>query len=90
LIKANIYIKDPYVSKYVTEEKITEISFVGGVGGILGLFLGFSFISSVEVFYVFCCKLIALKTTQFFKRRAIRKTRPSTSTLVNVKGHPRY
>ena len=43
LIKANIYIKDPYVSKYVTEEKITEISFVGGVGGILGLFLGFSF-----------------------------------------------
>jgi hypothetical protein len=39
--QANIYIKDPYVSKYVTEEKITEISFVGGVGGILGLFLGF-------------------------------------------------
>jgi len=27
----------------VTEEKITEISFVGGVGGILGLFLGITF-----------------------------------------------
>ena len=59
LIKANIYIKDPYVSKYVTEEKITEISFVGGVGGILGLFLGFSFISAVEIFYVFFCKLVS-------------------------------
>jgi hypothetical protein len=40
----------------VTEEKITEIAFVGTVGGILGLFLGFSFISSVEIIYVFCIK----------------------------------
>ena len=29
LAKVNIYIKDPYVAKYVTEEKITEIAFVG-------------------------------------------------------------
>ena len=88
LIKANIYIKDPYVSKYVTEEKITEISFVGGVGGILGLFLGFSFISAVEVFYVFCCKLIALKVSQFLKRRKQKRIKPSHTNLFSVKGHP--
>jgi hypothetical protein len=29
LAKVNIYIKDPYVAKYITEEKITEIAFVG-------------------------------------------------------------
>jgi hypothetical protein len=33
----------------IAEEKITEISFFGGIGGILGLFLGFSFISAVEI-----------------------------------------
>jgi hypothetical protein len=36
-----MYIKDPYVSLYVTEEKFTEMSFVGSIGGVLGLFLGF-------------------------------------------------
>ncbi len=47
----NVYVRDPYVRRYVTEEKITEISFVGTVGGLLGLFVGFSFISVVEVLY---------------------------------------
>ncbi len=49
LVKVSIYIKDPYVSKYITEEKITEIAFVGTIRGVLGLFLGFSFISAVEI-----------------------------------------
>ena len=40
LAKVNVYIRDPYVSKYVTEEKMTRISFAGTVGGILGLFMG--------------------------------------------------
>jgi hypothetical protein len=61
LAKVTIYIKDPYVSKYVTEEKITEIAFVGTVGGVLGLFMGFSFISAVEIIYVFCIKFIQVK-----------------------------
>jgi hypothetical protein len=30
---------------------MTEIAFVGGVGGILGLFLGFSFLSAAEIVY---------------------------------------
>jgi hypothetical protein len=36
----NIDPQEPYAAKFVTEEKITEIAFVGMVGGILGLFLG--------------------------------------------------
>ena len=40
LAKIEIFIKDPYVSMFVTEEKITRISFAGTVGGILGLFMG--------------------------------------------------
>ena len=50
LIKLQMYIKDPYVTRYMTQEKITQISFVGTIGGSLGLFLGFSFISVVEIF----------------------------------------
>jgi hypothetical protein len=38
-----MYIKDPYVTRFVTQEKMTEMTFVGGVGGILGLFLGFRY-----------------------------------------------
>jgi hypothetical protein len=60
-VKVSIYIKDPYVSKYITEEKITEIAFVGTIGGVLGLFLGFSFISAVEIFYIFCLKYLRHK-----------------------------
>ena len=55
MVKVNVYVRDPYVRKYLTEEKITEIRFVGTVGGLLGLFLGFSFVSLVEVFYFICC-----------------------------------
>jgi hypothetical protein len=52
LAKIEIYIKDPYVSLYLTEEKITEMAFVGSIGGVLGLFLGFSFISSFEIIFL--------------------------------------
>ena len=51
MAKVNIYIRDPYVKRFITEEKITEISFTGTVGGLLGLFLGFSFMSIFEVIY---------------------------------------
>jgi len=61
LVKVSIYIKDPYVSKFVTEEKITEIAFVGTIGGILGIFLGFSFISSAEIVFIFCLKPLTAK-----------------------------
>ena len=47
----NVYIQDPYVKKYLIEEKISEISFIGNLGGLLGLFLGFSFVSVFEIIY---------------------------------------
>jgi hypothetical protein len=74
-----VYIKDPYVAKYVTEEKITIISFVGRVGGILGLFLGFSFISSVEVAYFLGYKFLPIKLIQF-----VEKNQKKTTTYIRV------
>ena len=49
-----MYLREPYVTKYIIEEKISEISFVGNVGGLLGLLMGFSFMSIVELIYL-CC-----------------------------------
>lgn len=51
MARVNIFIRDSYVQRFLTEEKITEISFVGNIGGLLGLFVGFSFISAVEFLY---------------------------------------
>lgn len=55
MAKVNVFVRDSYVQKFLTEEKITEISFVGNIGGLLGLFTGFSFISVMEIFYYLCC-----------------------------------
>ena len=40
------------MKEIIREEKTTIIQFVGSVGGLLGLFMGLSFISLVEIFYM--------------------------------------
>ena len=49
----NVYIREPYVRKYETEVKYGGIAFIGNMGGLLGLFTGFSFISAFELVYLF-------------------------------------
>jgi hypothetical protein len=51
MAKVTLYVRDPYVKRYLTEEKITKVNFVGTIGGLLGLFMGFSFVSGTEVLY---------------------------------------
>ena len=41
----NYFLKTPFVESYLREEKINVITFVGSMGGLLGLFTGFSFLS---------------------------------------------
>ena len=48
--------KDPYVQKIARGVKITYSSFFSNIGGLMGLFQGFSVISLVEIFYfIFQC-----------------------------------
>ena len=58
--KVYIYLKDPFVKRLIREEKTTIIMFVGSLGGLLGLFLGFSFISFIEIIYL-CLLALASK-----------------------------
>ena len=49
----NVYIREPYARKYETEVKYGGIAFMGNMGGLLGLFTGFSLISAFELVYLF-------------------------------------
>ena len=40
--------------EYERSLKMTEIDFISSLGGVFGLFLGFSLLSFVEIFYWFC------------------------------------
>ena len=52
IAKVYIYLREPFVKEIIREEKITLIQFIGSTGGLLGLFLGFSVVSVVEIFYM--------------------------------------
>ena len=57
--KVNIYLRDPFVKRIVREEKISIITFIGSVGGLLGLFMGFSVVSLFEILYLIALWLIS-------------------------------
>ena len=51
IVTLTMFIREPFAEKIVTNEKISRISFMSDVGGLLGLFMGFSFVSAVEIIY---------------------------------------
>lgn len=75
LIKVNIYIRDPYVALYSTEEKITEIAFVGMFGGIMGLFMGSSFVSAIEIPFMMVSKFLVEKFKLYGKSDKVSKNK---------------
>ena len=65
IAKVNIFLKDPFVNRYVRDEKITWGTFFGTIGGILGLCLGFSVISIFEIVYLSFLGIANLVWNQF-------------------------
>ena len=47
----HVLIKDPYSQRYRRDEKIAITSFIANLGGLLGLWLGFSWISGAEIVF---------------------------------------
>ena len=59
----HIFIQNPFVTKIKRDESMTVTNYVGNTGGLLGLCLGFSFISAVElVLWFFICIKKSFKT----------------------------
>ena len=48
-------VQSPYVTKIKRDVAIPFVTFVANSGGLLGLCIGFSFISAVELLYWICC-----------------------------------
>ena len=63
LVMLHVLIKEPYVKRYVKDEKMPIISYIANIGGLLGLWLGFSIITGVEMVYHFLNGII----TSIFK-----------------------
>ena len=51
LAYVNVFIREPFAHKILISEKISRVSFISDVGGLLGLFMGFSFVSIAEIIY---------------------------------------
>ena len=47
----NFYFDKSSILQFTRQESMTEIGFISQLGGLLGLFIGFSFISAIEIIY---------------------------------------
>ncbi|XP_040569382.1 acid-sensing ion channel 4 [Lepeophtheirus salmonis] len=82
----NIFIKESYTKRFRKTEKMSRISYIASSGGLLGLCMGFSFVSLAEILYhIFLCLGLFCKrrTSRFIsieiERRKTRKTRKETT-----------
>ena len=65
----HVMIQSPYVTKIKRDVAMTFTSYVANTGGLLGLCLGFSFISLVEILFWVCCCLRQVKGWFYFDDR---------------------
>ena len=63
-MEVGIFLRDPFYVRIEREMRISELEFVSNLGGLMGLILGFSFISLVELLYH-----VGLALHSFFKRK---------------------
>ena len=52
------FFETPTIFEYTREERMTLIQYISQIGGLLGLCLGFSFISGVEIIYWMTIRLL--------------------------------
>ena len=57
----HVMIQSPYATKIKRDVAMTFTSYVANTGGLLGLCLGFSFISCMEICFWCCCCCKELK-----------------------------
>ena len=47
----NFYFDKSSVLQYIRQERMTKVDYISQIGGLLGLFMGISFISGIELIY---------------------------------------
>ncbi len=73
----NIFIKESYTKRFRKTEKMSRISYIASSGGLLGLCMGFSFVSLAEIAYhcLLCIVLLFRKKRALFKKVQAQKKR---------------
>ena len=51
LVKVGIFLRDPFYVKIEREMRISVLDIWSNIGGLMGLIIGFSFISLIEMLY---------------------------------------
>ena len=74
----NIFIKESYTKRFRKTEKMSRISYIASSGGLLGLCMGFSFVSLAEIAYH--CFLCVAMMIRHESARLIRKDRWKTKS----------
>ena len=57
---SQVFLKDPYYQKMVRDRKMSGYGFFGAAGGVLGLCLGLSAMSVVEISYHVLLLIVAI------------------------------
>ena len=52
------YFESPTAFEYLKEPRMTLLQFIAQMGGLLGLCIGFSFISGIEILYWFIIRFV--------------------------------
>ena len=55
LALVHLMIESPYITKIKRDVDMTFTTYVANAGGLLGLCIGCSFISAIEILFWFCC-----------------------------------
>lgn len=79
----NIFIKESYTKRFRKTEKMSRISYIASSGGLLGLCMGFSFVSLAEIAYhcFLCIVLLCRKKRALFKKAQIQKKKRRASAI---------
>lgn len=59
-----IFFKENYLIALIRSETVTPSDFLANCGGLLGLFMGISVLSIVELFYYFTLRLCCMRRKQ--------------------------
>ena len=63
-------VQSPYITKIKRDVAIPFVTFVANSGGLLGLCIGFSFISAVELLYWICC-IFNIAKNKLLKKKVV-------------------
>ena len=86
----NMFIKESYTKRFRKTEKMSRISYIASSGGLLGLCMGFSFVSLAEIAYhcFLCLGMLFRHNSARLLRKDLWKQQSAAAAAANRKSPP--